>query len=379
MIDLGSGAYPVLYDMNGDGLLDLIVGNYGYYDSTTSDGYNISCHYSASIAFFKNTGTATQPQFSLITEDLGGLREKGFLSLVPAMADLNGDGKPDLLLSTTTGDLIYLENNSIGETVSFAQPVFNYQSLKLHDFAAIQLFDLDKDGLADLIVGDKMGLFQFYKNIGTSTLPNFVLQKDTLGGIIIRDDRSFFSYATPCFFRTQTGETRLLVASEQGTISYYKLIDNNIYGKYNLEIAEQFFMQNDFPYPIREGIRTAVAATDINNDGYMDLIIGNFAGGLSFYKGILPPEKTVSIPEIVLQSGNTIIIYPNPVQNQLSFQQKQPVTIKEISIYDMLGRNCFTVFEHVETVDVSSLPAGMYVLKIVDSEGGRYFRKFVRR
>ena len=34
MIDLGSGAYPVFFDWNNDGLLDLFVGNFGYYDSS---------------------------------------------------------------------------------------------------------------------------------------------------------------------------------------------------------------------------------------------------------------------------------------------------------------------------------------------------------
>ena len=36
MIELGDGAYPVLFDENGDGLMDLVVTNYGYYQSNGS-------------------------------------------------------------------------------------------------------------------------------------------------------------------------------------------------------------------------------------------------------------------------------------------------------------------------------------------------------
>jgi len=376
MLDFGSGAYPLFCDVDGDGLQDLLVGNYGYYDSTTFNGYNIRCHYSASIAFYKNTGTASQPQFSLITEDLGGLRDKGFLSLTPAAGDVNGDGKTDILISNSKGGLIYLENNSAGGNLSFASPVFNYKSLILREFASIQLFDLDRDGLLDLLVGDKKGILQFYKNTGTATSPNFVLQKDTLGGINVCDyELSNFGYATPYFFRTNTGETRLLVGSEKGTIAYYKQIDNNIYGNYTPEIAELFFMQNHFSYPVHEGIRTAVSLADVDNDGFMDLVVGNYAGGLSFYRGIIPPEKTVSVPQYRLQTENSVTIYPNPVENQLHIQTKADITIKEIVIYDMLGRKQLSISQNFEIIDVSSLKRGVYVLKIIDVDGSCYLKR----
>jgi hypothetical protein len=368
MLDFGSGAFPLLYDVDGDGLTDMLVGNYGYYDSTTLDGYgNIKCHYSASVAFFKNIGTPTQPQFMLVTEDLGGLRSKGFLSLVPAMGDLNGDGKADILIAASNGELIYLENKSVGGNLSFANPVFKYKSLILNEFAAVQLFDLDKDGLVDLIAGSKRGTLQFYKNKGTAASPNFVLQKDTLGGIIVRDyDMSYFGYATPFFFRTNTGETRLMVASEKGTIAYYKLIDNNLYGNFQVEIADLFFMQNRLSYPIREGIRTALSLSDVDNDGYLDMVVGNYAGGLSFYKGITPPDRTVSVPQNKPQTDNSIRVYPNPVNYELKIKNYELKENTVIEIYNVVGQKvgAYPCGRPETTINVQHLPNGMYFIKI---------------
>ena len=36
----------------------------------------------------------------------------------------------------------------------------------------------------------------------------------------------------------------------------------------------------------REGANTALTGADINNDGLMDFVIGNYSGGLSFFKGV---------------------------------------------------------------------------------------------
>jgi hypothetical protein len=62
--------------------------------------------------------------------------------------------------------------------ITFAQkmgtPTFIKAGDKIIDCkknAAPTIFDFDKDGLEDLIVGTLMGQFRFYKNIGTEKTP----------------------------------------------------------------------------------------------------------------------------------------------------------------------------------------------------------------
>src|SRR5690606_36362834 len=59
-IDLGEGAFPVFADISGDGLLDMLVGN----NRANHDGRLV-----ASISFYRNVGTATEPAFMLMTND----------------------------------------------------------------------------------------------------------------------------------------------------------------------------------------------------------------------------------------------------------------------------------------------------------------------
>jgi len=58
MLDRGGRTYPVVYDYNKDGLLDLLVGSLGRYQA----GLN---NFKPHIAYYENTGTATDPVFTL--------------------------------------------------------------------------------------------------------------------------------------------------------------------------------------------------------------------------------------------------------------------------------------------------------------------------
>ena len=69
MIDVGSNSIPILYDLNNDGLLDLIIGNKGYYNEA---------NYDSKLKLYKNIGTEIEPKFSYIMDDFGGLCFQNF-------------------------------------------------------------------------------------------------------------------------------------------------------------------------------------------------------------------------------------------------------------------------------------------------------------
>jgi len=357
MIDLGEGAYPVFFDYNNDGLMDIVAGNYGYHDVSGNDV--------SGLALFKNVGTTTQASYDLITRDFVGISNINLnislnipaLNIYPAFGDLNGDGEKDLIVGDADGKLHYFTNNG-GLISSFTLAIANYEHIDVGYFAAPQIIDVNRDGLLDLLIGDKTGQISFLPNNGTATNAVFDTLISNFGGIDVDSAYISSGFSTPHLVDLD-GEYHLFVGSFSGAIYHYNNIDGNLSGSFNLISGVE---QN-----ILEGAKTALSIQDINDDQIPDMIIGNYCGGLSYFTG---DTLTTNINENY--ALNNLLTYPNPTKEELFVQSK---INGEIKIYSVLGvlmlQEEKTTANH--RMDVSKLPAGMYILRLKNTS-----KKFVK-
>jgi hypothetical protein len=370
MIDVGAGAYPVFCDIDKDGLTDLLIGNYGYYDTSYYDQFIIlHTEHTGKIAYLKNTGTPDHPSFTFADRDFAGVSALDQVGLVPAFGDLDGDGDTDMLLGCESGKIIFCINTANpGDPISLEINDLNYQMIDVGAFSTPQLFDLDRDNLTDLIIGEKGGNLNYYRNTGSLQKPTFTLVTDSLGKVNVTDySVSLDGYSVPFFYRDSHDITHLLAGSEVGELFYYTNIDNNLDGHFDKSdtLAGLIGVQE---IHADRGYRTAGALFDLDLDGYPELVAGNFSGGVEYY-GRSGESPVNQIVDPYMADRPELNIFPTPARNYITIKCEDCMEVQtaDISLYDYKGSLMYHYsgnFNENTTISVGLLPRGLYLLRI---------------
>ena len=348
MIELGTSAFPTFYDYNTDGLLDLVIGNYGYHNPNNDPA--------SSLALFENIGNDSIPKYNLINRDWLGLSTTNLnttlnipaLNLSPTFSDLDGDGNKDLIVGDADGKVHFFTNN--GGNFQITNP--NYQNIDVGQFAQPQIIDVNRDGLNDLIIGEQDGTINYLPNSGTTTNAIFDTIITNWGGVDV--DQSYIStgFSNPTLYDS-SGVYQLFVGSFSGNIYQFTNIDNNLNG--------QFTAINSTSSNIWDGGKSALALADINNDNNPDMIVGNLSGGISFFSSDTLLTDT-TITNVSNQTKNIdFTIYPNPAKTNFTIKSSETgaVTIK-----NLLGNTIYNKkkTEDILKINISQFSKGIYVV-----------------
>ncbi len=278
MIDFGTITHPAFADVNADGLLDLVVGTQGFF-SATGPGVSASS-FNARLFLFLNKGSSFAPDFKLADSDWLGMSQyaPNDYEFSPAFGDLDKDGDEDLMVGSQYGAVFYFKNvGGQSNPMIFQQDYDPYWlTLDISQTSTPYIIDLDGDGKKDLLMGERSGNINFFKNDGTAFAPHFpaapTVQK--LGGLDAKTNNDVVGFSNISFVKSADGLLAVM-GIFQGKLEAYKFTNVN---------DPEFPLVSDFWGQVDVGTRSHPAFADLDNDGKLDMVIGNSRGGLQVFK-----------------------------------------------------------------------------------------------
>jgi hypothetical protein len=273
-IDVGSYSAPSFTDLDGDGDFDLVLGS--------ADG-TLGAWRNTGGSFTRLSGTANP--FSAI--DVGNYS-------APVFADFDGDGDRDLVVGARGLSLRVWRNNagSFAELTGNANP---FSGISLGSKQPPSFADLDLDGDLDLVCGNdwSFGTLQAWRNNGSSFTP-LTGSANPFASLDDGDDSS------PAFSDLDGDGDLDLIVGASGTLRAWR---NDSFGYTALTGNQNPFNGIDV------GDLSTPTFVDLDGDGRLDLVVGEFDGTLNVFRNItaLPSITVTVMAEDDLTDGNDII------------------------------------------------------------------------
>jgi hypothetical protein len=349
-LDFGIESVPALVDIDNDGDDDLFVGD-GFSDGS-----------SGRIAFLRNTGTATHPAFDFVDSSfVGGL---GYANLAPRFADIDGDGDYDLFVGRFGGNIAFFRNIGTPTVPNFQRVISQCDSLNAgsQTYVVPAFFDYDNDGLLDLFIGKPSGTIAYYRNVGTGGAPRFSLITQTFLNIAVGN----FSNPRVTFADADgDGDQDMIIGTDAGGVLLYR--NDGPVGNPAFTLIPGFF---SFLEPTN-ATNVAASDIDNDGDADL-FVGGRRGGLDFYRNSLLSSSTGEVQPHVPLTSRlfqnypNPF----NPATT-IGFRVVTRGHVA-IRVYDLLGREVAMVLDremnsgtYLVEFDASKLAAGMYFYRLI--------------
>jgi hypothetical protein len=287
---------PCIEDLDGDGLADLIVGDFG-----------------GTFHVYRNVGTPTEPKY----ESQGKLQAGGADAEVriyccvgsqPRFADLDGDGLRDLIANSYDPGHCYFFRRTAATEFAPREELKDIKGVPIRSTPEqqqeVQSFgsffmplDWDADGDIDLLIGTFEGGLLLRKNEGDPKTPSFASKNE-----VVEAAGKPLKVAAHCCPTVADwdgdGVWDLVVGSDDGSVTWFRntgsleeprfaegvtLVEKHEGSGYNL------LRWSDSE--VTPGIRSQVEVVDHNGDGKLDLLVGDFCTAYALRDDLSEEEK----------------------------------------------------------------------------------------
>lgn len=299
IIDTGDAwghSAPCVQDLDGDGLADLVVGDF-----------------SGKFRIYNNRGSAKTPAYE----------SKGFVQAGPEEAavriyccigsqarfhDLNGDGIHDMIANSYDPghcyvfwglpDHKYAAREELVDKAGVPIRSAPIQKQTYQSFGSFfELVDWEADGDLDILIGCFEGALKLRVNEGSKTKPLFAAENTD---ILVADEplKVKAHFCPKVADWDGDGLWDIIAGSDDGSVTFFRNVGNKIKPVFSGgELLVKAHDGNGYSRAIWDesqivpGIRSQVEVVDYNGDAKLDLIVGDFYTAYDLKKDLSTAQK----------------------------------------------------------------------------------------
>lgn len=293
LTDTGTLTTPYFVDIDNDGDLDAFVGE-GFGDT----------------AFFRNTGTATNPIFAAAIINPFGLSNAGFY-IDSSYVDIDNDGDHDVFMGHSDGNILFLRNTGTAAAPAFAAAITNPFGLKDAGLQSTPDFvDIDNDGDLDAFVGNSIGNIIFFRNTGTLNAPAYAAALTNPFGL-----SDVGANSSPSFVDNDgDGDFDVFVGNVAGNTLYFKNSGTAANPSFDAPHTDWFGLSD-------ADSNASPAFADIDNDGDTDAFVSARSGEILFF------QNDAASQFLLNSAGNDVLVGSVALHDTVSYASANAVTV----------------------------------------------------
>ena len=184
--------------------------------------------------------------------------------------------------------------------------------------------------------------------------------------------------ASPLFGSNYCYPRQTLIADDN---TIYQLYDiGGGYGTHKWALVRLNSELNmDWEYTLPQSLIFAYNGSDMIKLGNGDIAAVSICRRSAKYCAVIVTLRDTydSTPETT-NIEPSFTLYPNPVKDHLSLRFDDGVEPESVELYDLAGRLVGTKPNDLESIDMSTMSSGVYMLRVTMNDGTRYHEKIIR-
>ncbi len=281
-----AGSTVAIFDENNDGIKDVVLG-----DLTSN-----------ALTYLRNGGTVSNALIDSVHNNFPNYDTPALIDNFPGayFLDVNNDGREDMIAAPNSTaatfnyqNVWYYQNISATGGVQLSQTSTKFLQKDMIDLGTCAypvFFDFNNDGLKDLLVGNYNTKIQagtagttsglaLFLNTGTSTLPSFQLVTRDFENLSATLGNNLYGFTPTLGDLDNDGDLDMMIGDASGKLHYFENIAPSG------QTADFVLAQSNYKN-IDVGNFSTPNLVDIDRDGKLDMVIGEMSGTLNYFHNI---------------------------------------------------------------------------------------------